>query len=92
MDVLSVQQAKRRLSQLVKRAAAGETILIGRKGNASAMLVPAAALVTRKKQIGILAGKLYMPEDFDGPLPEVELAAFEGLFGATDCATDAPVR
>jgi len=58
METLSAQQAKRRWSQLVKRAAAGETILSGLNGKASAMLVAATETVIQKKQIGILAGKL----------------------------------
>lgn len=31
-----------------------------------------------RKQIGMLAGKLYVPEDFDAPLPDEVLDSFEG--------------
>ncbi|MDR3517332.1 MAG: type II toxin-antitoxin system prevent-host-death family antitoxin [Azospirillaceae bacterium] len=76
MEVVSMHQAKGSLSQLVKRAAAGETILIGAYGQAEAALVPPAA-VRPVKIIGILAGKLTVPEDFDAPLPADVLAGFE---------------
>lgn len=78
MSVVSMHLAKTTLSQLVKRAAAGETILLGAYGKPEAKLVPVDAEATPKKRIGILAGKLIVPEDFDAPLPDEILAAFEG--------------
>lgn len=76
--VISMHQAKTMLSQLVKRAAAGETIFLGAYGKAEAKLVPVDADTAPKKRIGILAGKLVVPDDFDAPLPDDVLAAFEG--------------
>lgn len=76
--VISMHQAKTNLSQLVKRAAAGETIFLGAYGKAEAKLVPVDADTAPKKRIGILAGKLIVPDDFDAPLPDDVLAAFEG--------------
>ncbi len=76
--VVSMHQAKSTLSQLVKRAAAGETILIGAYGKVEAMLGPVGNELPAKKRIGLLAGKLFIPDDFDAPLPEEILAEFEG--------------
>lgn len=78
MSVISMHQAKSTLSQLVKRAEGGETILIGAYGKVAAKLVPATAGGARPKKIGILAGKLVVPDDFDAPLPDALLKAFEG--------------
>ena len=78
MSVISMHQAKSTLSQLVKRAEGGETILIGAYGKAAAKLVPVTAAVSRPKKIGLLAGKLVVPDDFDAPLPDELLKAFEG--------------
>jgi antitoxin (DNA-binding transcriptional repressor) of toxin-antitoxin stability system len=75
-EVVSMRQAKRNLSQLVQRAKAGETILIGADGQIEARLVPPEA-DRPKKRIGILAGKLVVPDDFDAPLPEEVLAGFQ---------------
>ena len=75
--VVPMHQAKSSLSQLVKRAAGGETIFIGSYGRAEAVLSSAAS--TRpKKRLGLLAGKLSIPDDFDAPLPQELLAAFAG--------------
>jgi len=78
MEVISMHQAKSTLSQLVKRASNGETILIGAYGKINAKLVPVTQPTTPQKRIGILAGKLTVPDDFDAPLPDDVLAAFEG--------------
>ncbi len=78
MEVISMHQAKSTLSQLVKRAATGETILLGAYGKVEAKLVPAAESAAPSKKIGVLAGKLVVPEDFDAPLPDDILKTFEG--------------
>ena len=75
--IVSMHQAKSSLSQLVKRAAGGETILIGSYGRAEAVLT-SAANSRPKKRLGLLEGKLIIPDDFDAPLPREILAAFEG--------------
>ncbi|MBP9714487.1 MAG: type II toxin-antitoxin system prevent-host-death family antitoxin [Sterolibacterium sp.] len=78
-SVISMHNAKTTLSQLVKRAASGEVILLGAYGKPEAKLVPLDVEPSQKKRIGILAGKLNVPEDFDAPLPDEILAAFDGL-------------
>lgn len=79
MEVVSMHQAKSSLSQLVKRAANGESIFIGGYGRVEAVLVSPTVLASKpRKQIGLLAGKLIVPEDFDAPLPDDVLDSFEG--------------
>jgi prevent-host-death family protein len=75
--IVPMHQAKSSLSQLVKRAANGETIFIGSYGRAEAVLT-SAAYAKPKKRIGLLEGKLTVPDDFDAPLPQELLAAFNG--------------
>ncbi|MDR1828362.1 MAG: type II toxin-antitoxin system Phd/YefM family antitoxin [Methylobacteriaceae bacterium] len=77
MDIIPIHQAKSSLSKLVKRAKAGETIHIGSYGRAEVALV-AVQDTQPKKRLGVLAGKLRVPEDFDAPLPDDILNAFEG--------------
>ena len=76
--IIGMHEAKSTLSQLVQRAAAGETILIGPHGRAQAKLVPADAPQRAKRRIGLLKGKLKVPGDFDAPLPDEVVDAFEG--------------
>jgi antitoxin (DNA-binding transcriptional repressor) of toxin-antitoxin stability system len=76
MTVISMHEAKSTLSQLVKRAAAGETILIGAYGKVDAQLGPPSSKKP-KKIVGLLAGKLIVPDNFDEPLSEEVLKSFE---------------
>jgi antitoxin (DNA-binding transcriptional repressor) of toxin-antitoxin stability system len=77
MQVIPMHQAKSNLSSLVKRAASGETLLIGAYGQAEAMLAPIIN-ATIKKKIGLLAGKISIPDDFNQPLPQAIMNSFEG--------------
>jgi antitoxin (DNA-binding transcriptional repressor) of toxin-antitoxin stability system len=77
MQVISMHQAKSNLSSLVKRAAKGETLLIGAYGHAEAMLVSTNSAQLKKK-IGVLAGKIIVPDDFNSALPNEIIDSFEG--------------
>lgn len=74
---VNIYEAKTRLSQLVDEAAAGDDVIIGRGGKPVALLT---ALKTPKRRIqfGLLKGKVKVSPDFDAPLPDDVLAAFEG--------------
>ena len=77
MTIVNIHAAKTHLSRLVDEAAAGREILIARAGKPVAKLVPLVGSAERRK-LGILAGKLRIPADFDAPLPEEVLDSFEG--------------
>lgn len=77
-QVIPMHQAKSTLSQLVQRAAAGETVLIGPNGRAVARLTSLHAPASPKRRLGLLKGKLKIPADFDAPLPDDVLGDFEG--------------
>jgi prevent-host-death family protein len=75
--VFNLYEAKTALSKLVDRAAAGEEIVIAKDGKPLARLVPLkGANATRAP--GGWEGKVKVAEDFDEPLPEHVLRAFEG--------------
>ena len=73
--VFNLYEAKSSLSQLVDRAAAGEEIIIAKSGRPMAKLVP---IPRPSRQPGGWEGKARIADDFDDPLPEEILAAFEG--------------
>lgn len=77
MQKVNIHAAKTRLSQLVEEAAGGREIVIARAGRPVARLVPLAK-AGRPRKLGLLAGKLKVPADFDAPLPERVLASFKG--------------
>jgi len=75
--VFSVTKAKAQFSKLVRRVAAGEEITITKQGVPVARLVPVEAK-KGKRRLGFYEGKLTIPGDFDAPLPDDILDAFEG--------------
>jgi prevent-host-death family protein len=75
-DPVNIADAKARLPELVQRAADGEEIVIARNGRPQARLVPLAP--TKPRVPGSGAGQWHVEGDFNEPLPEEVLAAFEG--------------
>ena len=73
----NLYEAKTTLSSLVERAAAGEEIVIAKDGVPMARLVPLTR-VTRRRGPGGWEGRVHVAPDFDAPLSEDVLAAFEG--------------
>jgi prevent-host-death family protein len=77
MLTVNIHAAKTHLSRLVERAAAGEEIVIAKAGKPIARLMPLAPPpATQKRVLGRL--QLTVPADFDAPLPDDVLDAFEG--------------
>lgn len=74
---VNIYEAKTQLSQLVDRAAAGDDVIIGRGGKPVALLTR-LTLPKRTIRFGLLKGKVKVAADFDAPLPDDVLAAFEG--------------
>jgi prevent-host-death family protein len=79
MTTINIHAAKTQLSRLVDQAAAGEEIIIAKAGKPIARLTSLGAKAELpKRRAGLLAGKLVIPDDFDAPLPDDLLDAFEG--------------
>jgi prevent-host-death family protein len=74
---VGVHEAKTHLSRLLDEVAAGEEVVITRRGQEVASLVPVRTLRPERK-FGTERGRLVVPEDFDDPLPDDLLDAFDG--------------
>ena len=76
MVQVNIREAKDQLSRLLKLVEAGEEVVIARNG------VPVARLVAvpkkRKPQPGQWKGFVKLDDSFFDPLPEEELARWEG--------------
>lgn len=72
---VSVHEAKTHLSRLLLRIAAGEDVIITRSGQPVARLVP---IEDTRPVFGVDEGRFVVPDDFDEPLDEELLSAFEG--------------
>jgi prevent-host-death family protein len=71
---VGVHEAKTKLSQLLRRVQAGEEVTILRGGTPVARLVQ---VKPAKRQLGQDVGRFVVPDDFDEPLDEETLEAFE---------------
>ena len=74
---VNLYEAKTHLSALVERAAAGEEIVIAKKGRPRARLVPLAPARTKPRSPGGWEDLVVRP-GFDYPLPDALLEGFEG--------------
>ncbi|MCA0435964.1 MAG: type II toxin-antitoxin system Phd/YefM family antitoxin [Austwickia sp.] len=74
MRTVKVQHAKTHLSALLAEVEAGEEIVIARGDQPVARLV--GIDVHRPREVDFF--NFHLPEDFDDPLPDEELALWEG--------------
>jgi prevent-host-death family protein len=77
MTIVNVHEAKTHLSKLLQRVSGGEQIVIARAGKPLARLVAFESPVA-DRIAGTAAGEIRMSPDFDDPLPDELLDAFEG--------------
>lgn len=77
MQQVNIHEAKTNLSRLVELASTGEEIIIAKAGKPIARLT-ACEEASKPRMKGLLKGQIEVHEDFDAPLPEELLAAFEG--------------
>jgi prevent-host-death family protein len=75
--VLNIHEAKTHLSRIVEEVAAGTEVIIAKAGKPMARLSPIVPGV-KKKRLGLLKGKIRVPEDFNAPLSDEVIAGFEG--------------
>ncbi|WER50434.1 type II toxin-antitoxin system Phd/YefM family antitoxin [Cupriavidus sp. WKF15] len=77
MQTVNIHEAKTHLSRLIEEVAAGEEVVIAKAGKPMARIVPFDKPKSPRR-LGGLKGKIRMADDFDAPLPDDLLAAFEG--------------
>lgn len=78
MPIIDIDIVKTHLANFVEKAAAGEEFVIAKAGAPLAKLGPLVPTGRKKRRLGILAGRMTSPADFDAPLPDHALDTFEG--------------
>ena len=78
MAQVSVEEIQRDLSAYLQRVEAGETLGIVRAGKPVAEIKPVVSRAQTLRPFGLCAGEFTVPDDFDAPLPEEIVKAFEG--------------
>lgn len=76
MSTVNVHQAKTQLSRLLAQVEAGQEVVIARRGEPVARLVRYKSQA--KRRFGAMKGRIVVDDSILGPLPEDELAAWEG--------------
>ena len=74
---VNIHEAKTHLSRLLQKVAEGEEVTIARAGVPVARLVP-VEVKKNVRPLGFARGEIWVADDFDAPLPDDLLAAFEG--------------
>ncbi|MGH9160586.1 MAG: type II toxin-antitoxin system Phd/YefM family antitoxin [Vicinamibacteraceae bacterium] len=74
---VNIHEAKTHLSRLLEEVAGGRDVVIAKAGRPVARLVTASPRKPVRRP-GALKGKLWIADDFDAPLPDDLLDAFEG--------------
>lgn len=75
---VNIHDAKTHLSRYLAKVAAGETVLLCNRNVPVAEIRPVRAPRRERRPIGLLKGTFEVPPSFFEPLPESELAAWEG--------------
>jgi antitoxin (DNA-binding transcriptional repressor) of toxin-antitoxin stability system len=78
MSTITVQDIQRDPVAFLRRLDAGETFLVVQGERPLALVRPLAAPTMQPRPFGLCAGQFRVPADFDQPLPDDLLAAFEG--------------
>ena len=76
-NVVNIHEAKTHPSRLVDDVAAGAEVVIAKSGKPVARLVPLEKR-PRRKTLGLLKGKLRVPDTFNAPLPDEVIVDFGG--------------
>ena len=74
--IINIHEAKTHLSKIVDEVAGGREVIIAKAGKPMARLAPLTS-AKRPKKLGLLRGKLKVPDDFNARLTDSELAEFE---------------
>jgi len=77
MHTVNIHEAKTHLSRLLEEVSNGREIVIAKSGKPMAKLTGIKPAKPIRKP-GFLKGKIKIANDFDAPLPEDLLDAFEG--------------
>jgi len=78
MIQVNIHQAKTHLSRYLERVVAGETVVLCRRNQPVAEIRPLRQPTAEPRPFGLAKGTFSVPPSFFEPLPDDEIAAFEG--------------
>ena len=78
MNTITIDQIQDDPASFVQRIEAGEPFVVLRADRPVAEVRPVLRMPSERRPYGLCAGQFVVPDDFDDPLPEDILSAFEG--------------
>lgn len=78
MQKVTVDEIQRDPLKYLNQVAAGESFVIVQADKPIAELKPITTTNKQQRPFGLCSGEFILPDDFDAPLPEEILNAFEG--------------
>jgi antitoxin (DNA-binding transcriptional repressor) of toxin-antitoxin stability system len=75
---VNLDEVVHNLPVYLRRAEAGETIIVMKSGKPMAEINPPSLAKGNLRPYGLCAGEFVVPDDFDASLPDEMLTAFEG--------------
>lgn len=78
MDQINIYDAKKNLSQIIRKVEKGESVIISRHNQPVAELKPLFKGSTKLRPNALGKGDFVVPDDFNDPLPESIISDFEG--------------
>jgi prevent-host-death family protein len=78
MIQINTYEAKKNFSELLKKVAKGERVIIASHNKPVAELIPTSIKKNKKRPFGLCTGEFKIPKSFFDPLPESILNEFEG--------------
>jgi len=78
MPVFNISYAKAHFAELLDRAGRGEDVVLARRAVPIARLVGIPPKTKRRAKVGALKGRISFDERFFDPLPDDELALWNG--------------
>lgn len=78
MVTISADEMQKDLPGYLRLVKTGETLLITQANEPIAEVKPVTSVTNELRPFGLCAGDFLVPDDFDAPLPNEILEAFEG--------------
>lgn len=78
MIKVNIGEAKAHLSKYLKKVEQGERVVLAKRNRPVAEIRRISVRRPGRRPIGLCAGEFVVPENFDAPLPDELLDAFEG--------------
>ncbi len=78
MITLNIHEAKARLSEMLAKVEAGETVVVCRRNKPVAEIRPLSRKSSTPRPVGLAKGRVRVPPEFYESLPDEVMTEFEG--------------